>query len=152
MCWLKKSSNSRFKFSAICFLPSILYLIDSGGIEIDFTGVEATGSVDGIVFESGKSDIKPESEGILEKAYNTLSQNPEIVVEIRGYTDNTGSRSKNMKLSQARADVVKDFFVKKGILMERVMTKGFGQENPIAPNTTKEGKQKNRRIEFFRVK
>jgi outer membrane protein OmpA-like peptidoglycan-associated protein len=108
--------------------------------------------LDGIVFAVGKSDVTPASESVLEKAYNTLAQNPEIVVEIRGYTDNTGKKASNVKLSQARADAVKTWLVGRGIAPERVTTKGYGPENPVAPNTTTEGKQKNRRIEFFRSK
>ncbi len=108
--------------------------------------------LDGVVFASGKSDITPESESILEKAYNTLNQNPDITVEIQGHTDNTGKKATNTKLSLARANAVKAWLVAKGVADARVSTKGFGPDKPIAPNTTTEGKQKNRRIEFFRVK
>jgi outer membrane protein OmpA-like peptidoglycan-associated protein len=108
--------------------------------------------LEGVVFETNKSTLKPESEEILTKAFNTLNQNPEISVEIRGYTDNTGSRPKNMKLSQARAESVRAFLVAKGVSADRITAKGYGPENPVAPNTTKEGKQKNRRIEFLRTK
>ncbi len=108
--------------------------------------------LDGVVFASGKSDITPESEEILTKAFNTLDLNPEITVEIQGHTDNTGRRASNKKLSLARADAVKAWLVAKGIAADRISTKGFGQDKPIAPNTTPEGKQKNRRIEFFRIK
>jgi outer membrane protein OmpA-like peptidoglycan-associated protein len=105
-----------------------------------------------VVFASGKSDITPESEEILTKAFNTLDLNPEITVEIQGHTDNTGRRASNKKLSLARADAVKAWLVAKGVAADRISTKGFGQDKPIAPNTTLEGKQKNRRIEFFRIK
>ncbi len=108
--------------------------------------------LEGIVFKIGSSNISPESEEVLTKAYNTLNQNPEIVVEIRGYTDNTGRRASNMKLSQARADAVKAWLVEKAIDGARISTKGMGPDNPIAPNTTPEGRQKNRRIEFLRVR
>ena len=108
--------------------------------------------LDGVVFASGKSTISPESESVLEKAYNTLAQNPEVQVEIQGHTDNSGNKSANMRLSVARAKAVKDWLVAKGVDGSRIATKGFGQTNPVADNTTPEGKQKNRRIEFFRVK
>ena len=108
--------------------------------------------LNGIIFESGKADIRAESDSVLEKAYNTLKQNLGIVVEIQGYTDNSGNKKKNNKLSLDRAESIKDYLVKKGITAERVLTKGFGSENPIASNSTKEGRQQNRRIEFFRVK
>lgn len=108
--------------------------------------------LEGIVFATGKADITTESETNLEKAYNTLEQNPEIGVEIRGYTDNTGKKAVNMKLSQSRAESVKAWLVKKGIAADRITAKGYGPDNPIADNKTKEGRAQNRRIEFFRVK
>ncbi len=109
-------------------------------------------ALEGVTFASGKATLTPESEATLEKAYNTLYQNPEVVVEIQGHTDNVGKRATNMKLSDARANAVKAWLVAKGIAAERVTTKGYGPDKPVAPNTTKEGKAKNRRIEFFRVK
>ena len=109
-------------------------------------------ALEGVTFASGKATLTPESETTLEKAYNTLYQNPEVVVEIQGHTDNVGKRATNMKLSDARANAVKAWLVAKGIAAERVTTKGYGPDKPVAPNTTKEGKAKNRRIEFFRVK
>ncbi len=109
-------------------------------------------ALEGVTFATGSAKLTPESEATLEKAYNTLYQNPEVVVEIQGHTDNVGKRVTNMKLSQARADAVKAWLVAKGVAAERITTKGYGPDKPVALNTTKEGKAKNRRIEFFRVK
>ncbi len=109
-------------------------------------------ALEGVTFATGSANLTPESESTLEKAYNTLNQNPEVVVEIQGHTDNTGKRATNMKLSDARASSVKAWLVAKGIASERITTKGYGPDKPVAPNTTKDGKAKNRRIEFFRVK
>jgi len=108
--------------------------------------------LEGVVFNSGSADLLLESEEILMKAYNTLKVYPEIKIEIRGYTDNTGSRAFNMKLSQKRADAIRDWLINKGIAPERLTAKGLGPDNPIAPNDTKEGRQQNRRIEFVRIK
>ena len=104
--------------------------------------------LEGIVFATGSATISPESEDILTKVVNTMKAYPNMVVEIRGYTDNTGSRNGNMGLSQRRADSVRNYMVEKGVEGERVSAKGFGPDNPIAPNSTPEGRQKNRRIEF----
>ncbi|MBI3365841.1 MAG: OmpA family protein [Ignavibacteriae bacterium] len=106
----------------------------------------------GVVFKTGSAEIGPASAAILEKAYNTLEQNPDILVGIHGHTDNVGKRAYNMKLSMARANAVKDYLVQRGIDEKRISTKGFGFDKPIASNDTPEGRQKNRRIEFFRTR
>jgi outer membrane protein OmpA-like peptidoglycan-associated protein len=108
--------------------------------------------LDGIVFKTNSSEITPVSDDILQKAFNTLEQNPDFRVEVRGYTDNVGKRAHNLKLSRARADAVREYLVKKGIAGDRITTKGFGSDHPIAKNTSADGRQKNRRIEFFRTK
>ena len=108
--------------------------------------------LEGVVFKSGKADISPQSEAILEKAFNTMKAFPEIQVEIQGHTDDKGKRDKNLKLSQDRADAVKAFMVRKGIEPDRIITKGYGPDRPLVLNTTSEGRQTNRRIEFVRTK
>ena len=108
--------------------------------------------LEGIFFKSGSAQILPESEPALLQAFKTMSAYPEIEVEINGYTDNTGSRAANMKLSQARADAVKQWLMDKGIEARRMTAKGFGPDDPVADNATPEGRAKNRRIEFVRVK
>ena len=106
----------------------------------------------GVVFKFGSAEITPQSGSILEKAFNTLEQHPAIEVEIHGHTDNVGLPRVNLNLSIARAEAVKMYLVRKGIAPNRIVTRGFGSIRPIAPNTTEEGRQKNRRIEFVRVK
>jgi len=108
--------------------------------------------LEGVVFETGKSRITPESDEILLQAYETMVNFPDIEVMISGHTDNVGNRNKNTKLSQDRADAVKAWLVSKGINAGRIQTQGFGPDKPIAPNDTPENKQKNRRIEFERIK
>ncbi len=108
--------------------------------------------LEGITFKSGSAEITAESEVSLQKALRTLNGYPELEVAINGYTDNVGKKKSNIKLSQKRADSVKDWLVKNGIDGKRITAKGYGPANPIAPNTTDEGKLKNRRIEFVRLK
>jgi outer membrane protein OmpA-like peptidoglycan-associated protein len=108
--------------------------------------------LEGVTFATGKADLTPESENTLRKALKTLTTYPDISVEIAGYTDNVGSESSNQKLSEKRANAVRDWLVREGVNPERITAVGYGESNPIASNDTPEGKQKNRRIEFKRIK
>ena len=108
--------------------------------------------LEGITFDVNKTTIKPESENTLMKALKTLNTYQDISVEISGHTDSDGSNKKNQKLSEGRAESVKAWLVAKGINADRISTKGYGEDKPISDNKTKEGKQKNRRIEFTRTK
>jgi outer membrane protein OmpA-like peptidoglycan-associated protein len=108
--------------------------------------------LEGIYFETGKADITAESEYTLRKALTTLESYPEITVEISGHTDITGNYKKNLELSQQRANAVRDWLIRNGIEPSRIIAKGYGPDRPIATNETPEGRQKNRRIEFTRIK
>ncbi len=108
--------------------------------------------LEGIVFRTASAVISPESEQILTLALNTLSQHPEMTVEIHGHTDNTGTRAFNNRLSLQRAESVKRWLVNKGIEEFRIKAVGFGQDYPIDTNRTEEGRQRNRRIEFYRTR
>jgi outer membrane protein OmpA-like peptidoglycan-associated protein len=108
--------------------------------------------LEGITFKTGSAEISPTSGDILTKALNTLLDNPEIEVEIRGHTDNVGKASYNLKLSQQRADAVRNYIIRHGIEPRRLTAKSFGWTMPVASNSTPEGRQQNRRIEFYRTK
>ncbi|GAB3732057.1 OmpA family protein [Spirosoma lituiforme] len=105
-----------------------------------------------IFFDTGKSELRPESGPELDRLVTTLNETPKMVIEVRGHTDNTGSNEINAKLSQDRADSVREYFISKGIEPDRVASKGFGESKPVATNDTDEGRQKNRRVEFVIVR
>ena len=73
---------------------------------------------------------------------------PDVKMSIAGHTDNTGKPEKNQALSVSRAESVKKYLVSKGVNESRLTATGFGQDQPIADNTTTSGKAKNRRVEF----
>ncbi len=102
----------------------------------------------GVTFATGSANLTGESEGILLSAAVALTENPDVRVEIAGYTDNTGKASSNQKLSARRAEAVKAWLVAKGISASRMTTVGMGDRDPISTNRTAEGRAKNRRIEF----
>ncbi|MCX6213507.1 OmpA family protein [Spirosoma sp.] len=105
-----------------------------------------------IFFDTGKSELRPESGPELDRLVTTLNDAPKMTIEVRGHTDNTGSNEINAKLSQDRADAVREYFISKGIEPDRIASKGFGEAKPTATNDTDEGRQQNRRVEFVIVK
>ncbi len=107
---------------------------------------------DTIYFVSGKADILPVSFAILDEIAELLSKNPEIHIRIEGHTDSVGNDELNMKLSQARADSVMKYLIRKGIAPERMEARGYGETMPVADNKTPEGRAKNRRVEFVIIK
>jgi len=108
--------------------------------------------LEGITFETGKAEITRESGETLQKALRTLRTYPEIEVEISGHTDDVGSNSSNQRLSLMRAESVMKWLVNNGINANRLTAAGYGEEQPLFLNDTPENRQKNRRIEFKRVK
>lgn len=105
----------------------------------------------GITFDVNKADIKPESMGTLNEIAKMMKDNPAIKLEIGGHCDSDGDDASNLKLSQARAEAVRNQLISMGIDGSRLTAKGYGETKPIAPNTTFEGKTKNRRVEFTKL-
>jgi outer membrane protein OmpA-like peptidoglycan-associated protein len=108
--------------------------------------------LEGITFETGKSDITPESAFILQGALKTLSTYEDIIVEISGHTDDVGSNSSNQSLSQKRADSVRFWLISQGVDPDRIIAKGYGEDYPRVPNNSPDNKRMNRRIEFKRIR
>ena len=102
----------------------------------------------GVNFDNNSSKLTAESYPIVYDAAKTLLKNPDVKVAIEGYTDNVGSESYNKKLSEKRAEVIKNYLVGKGIAASRLTTSGNGESNPVADNATADGRAMNRRIEF----
>ncbi|MGF7218516.1 outer membrane protein OmpA-like peptidoglycan-associated protein [Spirosoma lacussanchae] len=124
------------------------------GKELKLVPIEVGRSVrlNNIFFDTGKSELRPESGPELDRLVVTFNESPKMVIEVRGHTDNTGSNEINAKLSQDRADAVREYFISKGIEPDRIASKGFGETKPVATNDTDEGRQQNRRVEFVIVK
>ncbi len=112
------------------------------------TGEPATRFVlDDVQFASGKTALTPESHVRLDTIVEYMTHKKSARIQISGHTDNVGKKQVNKKLSQQRADAVRAYLVSKGIDESRVDAVGYGDEKPLAPNDTPEGRQKNRRIE-----
>lgn len=105
----------------------------------------------GIRFDVNKATIKPESMGEINAITKILKDNAALKFEIGGHTDADGDDASNMKLSQARAEAVKNQLVSLGIDASRLSTKGYGETKPIGDNNTFDGKANNRRVEFSKM-
>jgi outer membrane protein OmpA-like peptidoglycan-associated protein len=107
-------------------------------------------ALSGVNFETNKATLKPVAREKLSKLSGVLLGFPgEYKLEIEGHTDSTGSDAYNQKLSQSRAESVRNFLVEQGISMERIpSTQGFGRTKPIAPNDTRANREKNRRVDI----
>jgi outer membrane protein OmpA-like peptidoglycan-associated protein len=104
---------------------------------------------DKIYFDTGLATIQARSFRLLEQIASVLKSHPEIkLVQIEGHTDSTGSAETNRKLSNDRANSVRDFLVSKGVEAARLRAVGFGPDRPVDTNETAEGREKNRRVEF----
>jgi outer membrane protein OmpA-like peptidoglycan-associated protein len=122
--------------------------VDAIGCMILFTPERTPVILRGVLFETGKSALKPESYTVLDIVAQSLVANPQIRIEIAGHTDITGSATLNRRLSQARAEVVRAYLVSKGVAPTRMTARGYGPSDPIAPNTTPAGRARNRRVEL----
>ncbi|MBK9033126.1 MAG: OmpA family protein [Myxococcales bacterium] len=100
-----------------------------------------------VQFETGKATLTGDSHARLDSVVEYMAHKPSATFEISGHTDNVGSKKKNKRLSQERADAVRAYLVAKGIEASRIQAVGYGDERPIAPNDTPDGRQQNRRIE-----
>jgi outer membrane protein OmpA-like peptidoglycan-associated protein len=138
-----------------------LSIVEEAGMaqQVEFSAMElskqlaATGSVTlrGVLFETGKAVIQPASAALLAEVGTLLKDEPALVLEIQGHTDDVGAADANLRLSRDRAAAVKAHLVStSGIAATRLTTAGFGDTRPVADNTTEDGRAKNRRVELVK--
>ena len=100
-----------------------------------------------VLFDFDSANLKPEAQAELDKAYEIIKAD-DLTIEIQGHTDSIGAEKYNQGLSERRANTVKAYLVEKGIDENRLTTLGYGESKPAASNETKEGRMKNRRVQF----
>jgi outer membrane protein OmpA-like peptidoglycan-associated protein len=101
-----------------------------------------------ISFQFAKATLTPESFPELDRIALTMTESPKLTIELGGHTDNVGGDAANLKLSQDRADTVREYLIGKGIEPDRIASKGYGESRPVATNDTPAGQASNRRVEF----
>jgi OmpA-OmpF porin, OOP family len=116
------------------------------------SGLKATGhiAVEGILFETGKAELKPESQQAIGEVAKLLKADAGLKVYVVGHTDNAGTLEGNMKLSQERAQAVVQALAKSGIDAGRMKAFGSGPYAPVASNDAEAGRAKNRRVELVK--
>jgi OOP family OmpA-OmpF porin len=125
--------------------------VDAVGCPVLFAPGAASLVLQGVNFATGKATLLSESQAILDRVAESLNNNPQVTVEVGGHTDNTGSRITNLRLSQARANTVREYLISKGVDGSRITAKGYGPDKPVAENTTATGRAANRRVELTKT-
>ncbi|MDX9787975.1 MAG: OmpA family protein [Desulfobacterales bacterium] len=105
-----------------------------------------------VYFDFDKADLTPDAKAELDRAAQTMMDNPDVVLELQGNTCSMGPASYNKALGDRRAKSVHDYLVSKGISSDRLKTVSFGLAQPKHPNTTREGRSKNRRVDLVILK
>ena len=101
-----------------------------------------------VLFDTGEADLKNSANRTVLKLVQFLQLNPKRVVRIEGYTDSTGGKDDNLKLSRDRAQAVADVLIDLGIDEKRIQVEGYGDEYPVDVNATERGRAQNRRVEI----
>jgi outer membrane protein OmpA-like peptidoglycan-associated protein len=105
--------------------------------------------LEGVNFDFDKATLRQDDMGNLDNDVATLKSWGDVDIEVAGHTDSMGSDAYNMKLSQQRAEAVRNFLISRGVAENRLTAKGYGESQPVADNATEEGRFKNRRVELI---
>lgn len=108
--------------------------------------------LEGVNFDFDKATLRQEDIGSLDDDVEALKAWGNVNIEVAGHTDSMGSDAYNMKLSQRRAEAVRNFLISRGVAADRLTAKGYGESQPVADNATEEGRFKNRRVELAPLK
>jgi outer membrane protein OmpA-like peptidoglycan-associated protein len=106
-------------------------------------------NMSGVLFETGKSDLKPAAREKLAKISGIVLAHPGLKLEVEGHTDSVGTDASNQTLSERRAQGARDYLVSEGVAANSIVSRGFGSSKPIGSNDTVEGRQSNRRVELI---
>ena len=125
----------------------------TAGSGVDVTPVDNGQAIlvnlpEGVTFDVGSYNLKPEFRATLDKVADSLKQYPDSLIDVYGHTDSTGSEAYNQTLSENRARTVANYLQMQGVKPARIRSQGYGETMPMADNATDEGRRKNRRVEI----
>lgn len=157
--WVLVFSNEFQDRKSARFVSTFVQIVEpkampTGQVSVDARalgqGLQAQGKVAlyGLLFDTGKSELKPESQGQLDEMVAVLKAQPALKVLIVGHTDNVGAIEANLALSQARAQAVVAALSKAGVAPARLQARGVANFAPLAANTSEDGRARNRRVEM----
>ncbi len=125
--------------------------VDANGCPKVFEEGKKNVILEGVNFETNQAELRPESRATLDRVAESLRAYPELMIEVQGHTDSRGSAALNKKLSQARAESVRDYLIANGVAASRITANGYGPSMPVSDNNTDAGRAKNRRVELLKA-
>jgi outer membrane protein OmpA-like peptidoglycan-associated protein len=140
------SDTTKYTIITVPALAEDEYFTDPFWVNIKFDPPKHY-RLDNVHFDTDKATLRPDSYEQLKELLEYLQHHEEIKIEIAGHTDNVGTDAHNLKLSQDRANTIRNYLISKGIKATRLTAKGYGASVPVADNSTEEGRQLNRRTE-----
>jgi len=117
-------------------------------VELKSLKAQSTITLNNITFEKNSADLNEVSFAELDRVVTLIKDNADLIIEISAHTDDIGTEQYNNKLSERRADSVVKYLTEKGISLERLVAKGYGESTPVVPNTSEENRAQNRRVQF----
>jgi len=122
-------------------------------VAVDEVGCPRKGSItlEGVTFDVNSAHLTPGSSSVLDPVATDLQKYPRLKIELQGHTDSTGSDAYNLKLSQQRAEAVREYLVEHGVPPAQLVARGYGETMPIASNDNADGRTRNRRVVMFVV-
>ncbi len=120
------------------------------GVAVDANGCPRKGSItlQGVTFEFNSANLTPDSRPILDEVAADLTKHPRLKVELQGHTDSVGADAYNLQLSDKRADFVRRYLIEQGVSPSQLVSKGYGETQPVSDNQTEEGRAQNRRVDM----
>lgn len=151
---IRAEANDFIAISKNIDLTQIGHYKEIKGSDLELAPIQAgvTVAMSNIFFEFASATLEKESFLELDRLAAVLNANRNMAIEVQGHTDNVGTAEANLKLSQARANSVRDYLLTKNVPLEKVSSVGLGESRPVASNQTTEGQAKNRRVEFIITK